>query len=133
MPPDERHFFRFRRTIAARCTGLDKAGRPQGEFTGLIHDVSGGGILLVRRDIASVGERFRVSFTLGRDSGVFEFTAEVVSVEQRAMRSGYSSHSEFIDVEPLAQRRLLKAIADEARSRRAPQTDRGPWSAVGGR
>ena len=105
---------------------------PHGEFTGLIRDVSGGGILLVRREIASVGDRFRVSFTLGRDSGVFEFTAEVVSVEQMAMRSSYFCHSEFVDVEPLAQRRLDKAIVNDAGSSRAPQIDRGPMDPAGG-
>ena len=133
MRPDERRFFRLKQTIAARWTRLDVAGMPHGEFTGLIRDVSGGGILLVRREVASVGDRFRVSFTLGRDSGVFEFTAKVVSVEQMEMRSSYFCHSEFVDVERLARRRLVKAIAEEAGGRLAHQIDRGRMDSAAGR
>lgn len=119
MRSDQRRFFRLRQTIAARCTRLDEAGVSHGEFTGLIRDVSGGGILLVCQEAASVGDRFRVSFPLGRDSHVFEFAAEVVSVEQRTTRASYFCHSEFVDVEPLARRKLVKAIAEETSRLRA--------------
>ncbi len=111
---DRRQHYRLQTSSAAVCGRLDADDSTSAEVDARVSDVSGGGLLLIREGPVLVGDRLRVSFELGAEVPMqFDFSVEVLSVEQARVGGKLQCHSKFVDPDRREQERLIRKIYEE--------------------
>lgn len=111
---ERRQHYRLATSCAAVCARLKTDGSTSDEVDARVVDVSGGGLLLIREGPVRVGDRLRVSFELGAEvPASFDFSVEVLSVEQARAGGRLQCHSRFVDPDRREQERLVRRIYEE--------------------